>query len=242
MDARSQWGAVRRELVFLVVGLLAGAGVASGAFLALDDDDAPGEGDPVAGSPATQRTQPTIDPTETEFGTLTEEAEAAGIRVRWVSELHEGEETGEGEFVTAHRQGTFVFAHDDTRIVESGDSVVLCQGDGCSPSDAGQAAAAVPGRVRPFYEVLRLYQEAAGSPQYTITGETELASGIFQRCGSYEPEVFGLQLPGTVQRVTQCLDVDNNVPLAVDLVGTERSVGTASLNAIADAEASDFQT
>lgn len=231
----------RRDLFLVVLGFVLGAGVASGAFLVADDDAGGSDPPEASGGGETETTVSTVDPADTDFGELTEESEASGVRVRWTAELLEGDDAATVDFVTAHRDGTFVLVHDDTRIVEEGDRVLVCDAS-CAESSPEEAASRLPGTLRPFYRVLRISVEASEAPEYRITAETELSNGIFQRCGSYEPSVFGLDLPGEVQRVTQCLDAERGVPLVIDIVGEQRSVGTASLTAIADAEAADFET
>lgn len=248
---------MRRELAFAAVGLIIGIGTTSAAFLVFDGSDgssgdggdggdgsarATAGGLDDAGGGSGETTEPPVDPTDTEFGELTEESEQVGVRVRWAAELREGPDAGTASFVTAHDDGRFALLADGVRIVEEGDEVTLCGEGTCSSASVDEAAGALSGPVRPFYRVLRIAPRIAASDEYEITGETELGDGIFQQCGQFDPAAFDLSLPDGVVRVTQCLDVTRGAPLAVDLIGEQTSVGTASLQALADARPSDFST
>lgn len=231
-----------RDLVLLLVGALIGGGVATGVFLVVDDDTTSIAGGPVEdGEDATEPTEPAIDPTDTEFGELTEGAEQSGVRVQWASELLI-DDGGEAEFVTAHRDGTVAFIHDGTRIVDTGSEIHLCAGDGCRTASADEARDSLPSHVVPYFEVARTVVESTASPDYRITGETELESGIFEQCGEYDPVEFGLAMPDGVVSVSQCIDASRNVPLRIGLQGEDRSLGGAALTALADAQDGDFTT
>lgn len=235
-----------RDLVLLLVGALLGGGVATGVFLVADDDTPSTAGGPVQeptgdGEDATEPTEPAIDPTDTEFGELTEGAEESGVRVQWASELLTGD-GGEAEFVTAHRDGTVAFIHDDTRIVDTGSEIHLCTADGCQVVGADDARGRLPSHVVPYFEVTRTVAESTASPDYRITGETELESGIFEQCGEYDPVAFDLAMPEEVVSVSQCVDATRNVPLRIGLQGEDRSLGGAALTALADAQEDDFGT
>lgn len=235
-----------RDLVLLLIGALLGGGVATGVFLVADDDTPSTAGGPVqepasGGEDATEPTEPAIDPTDTEFGELTEGAEQSGVRVQWASELLT-DDGGEAEFVTAHRDGTVTFIQDGTRIVDTGSELHLCAGDDCRVVGADEARGSLPDHVVPYFEVARTVTESTASPDYRITGETELESGIFEQCGEYDPAAFGLAMPEGVVNVSQCIDATRNVPLRIGLQGEDRSLGGATLTALADAQDGDFDT
>lgn len=238
---------VVRDLILLLVGALVGSGVATGVFLVVDDDT-PTTGDPVDEATGDESPEgddgveePAIDPADTEFGQLTDEAEQSGVRVQWTSELLiDG--GGEGEFVTAHREATVAFIHDDVRIVDTGAEVHLCEAGACRAAGADEARDRLPAPVRPFFEITRTVAESTAAPDYRITGETELENGIFEQCGEYDPAAFGLAVPEAVVNVSQCVDAARNVPLRIGLQGEERSLGGAALTALADAQGSDFST
>lgn len=235
-----------RDLVLLLIGALVGGGVATGVFIVADDDEASTVSGPVEepaenGDAATEPTEPAIDPTDTEFGELTEGAEASGVRVQWASELLiDGD--GEAEFVTAHRDGTVAFIHDDTRIIDTGSEIHLCADGGCRVVGADEARLSLPNDVVPYFEVARTVTESTASPDYRITGETELESGIFEQCGEYDPAAFDLAMPEGVVNVSLCIDATRNVPLRIGLQGEDRSLGGATLTALADAQDGDFGT
>lgn len=235
-----------RDLALLVVGALVGAGVASGAFLVFDGDDddvTAGQNTTDVPPPDPGDTRPAVDPTETEFGELSDESETAGVMIQWVAELSLGGQSESTEFVTAHRPAVFVLQSGDIRVVEQEGSVTLCRGDSCSGSSAAEASSAFDEAVGTFFELLRLVDETTSAPddRYQITGETQLENGIFQQCGQYDPADFGVEI-SDVRLITQCVDGNRDVPLSVDLVGADRSLGTAVFSAIADAEASLFET
>lgn len=238
---------LRRDITLLLVGTLFGAAVGAGLGIILADDDAQvatnaqneqGDGD------ATQATQPAIDPTDTPFGQLSDEPGAAsgvGVKVQWRAEIIEGPETGVVEFVAAHRSGTTVLISGDTRVMDDGTTIRVCNGS-CETTDAGGAREALPELVRPYWDIIRSVEETTGAATYRITGETQLASGIFQRCGQFNPAEFGISVPENVVSVNQCVDAQRSVPVTIGLNGEQRSVGGAQLTAIADAEPELFQS
>ncbi|HVM41164.1 MAG TPA: hypothetical protein VM618_10350 [Acidimicrobiia bacterium] len=226
----------RRDLALLAVGILLGAGVTAVGFIVTDDDPT----SPVAGGPATTVT--TVDITDTDFGELTEEAEADGIKVQWTAEILSGPETGQVEFVSAHRDGEVAVISGDQRAVVKGDEGFACDGDDCRAVAPEEAAAALPPLVRPFFQVLRVAAPAQESPDYRITGEGDFGGGVVARCGSYPPAAFSLELPGDVQEVRQCVSLDNGILVAIDLFGTNGSVAGAAASGLADASTSDFET
>lgn len=231
-----------RDLALLLIGALLGGGVATGVFLVADDDSPSTAGGPVEeGEDTTEPTEPAIDPTDTEFGELTEGSEQSGVRVQWASELLT-DDGGEAEFVTAHRNGTVAFIHDGTRIVDTGSEIHLCADGGCRVVGADEARGRLPGHVVPYFEIARTVAESTASPDYRITGETELESGIFEQCGEYDPADFDLAMPEGVVSVSQCVDATRNVPLRIGLQGEDRSLGGAALTALADAQEGDFDT
>ncbi len=234
-----------RDLVLLLVGALVGGGIASGVFLVVDDDSppvgGPGEESAEDGDAATEPTEPAIDPTDTEFGELTEGAEASGVRVQWASELLT-DGGGEAEFVSAHRDGTVAFVHDDTRIVDTGSEIHLCADGGCRVVGADEARGSLPDHVVPYFEVARTVTESTASPDYRITGEGSLSGGLVERCGQYDPTEFGLTMPDEVTSVSQCVEATHGVLLRIILQGEAQSVGSASFTALADAQDGDFGT
>lgn len=235
-----------RDLVLLLVGALVGGGVATGVFLVADDDEVSTVGGPVEepaenGDAATEPTEPAIDPTDTEFGELTEGAEASGVRVQWASELLvDGGD--EAEFVTAHRDGTVAFIHDGTRIVDTGSEIHLCADGGCRVVGADEARLSLPNDVVPYFEVARTVTESTASPDYRITGEGSLSGGLVEQCGQYTPAEFDLTMPGEVVSVSQCVEAAHGVLLRIILQGESQSVGSASFTALADAQDGDFGT
>lgn len=233
---------VRRDVVMLVVGAVFGMAVGAGLAIGLDDDGADTEGKArqADSTPGTEPEEPAIDPTDTEFGQLTEEAGQAGVKVRWTAEILEGPDTGTIEFDTAHRQGTTVLLYEDVRLVDDGTTILLCE-PSCDKVDAEGARDSLPALARPYWEIIRLVEEITSNPQYRITGETQLESGIFERCGSYDTKAFGVVVPDNVVGVQQCVDAQRGVPLRIGLTGQQRAVGGASLTAIADADAALFQ-
>lgn len=235
---------VRRDLAMLAVGTLFGVAVGAGLALALDDDgggQATTAADRADPTPGDEPEVPTIDPTDTDFGELTDDAARAGVKVQWTAEILEGPDTGTVEFVTAHRDGTTALVHEDTRLLDDGRTIRLCT-PSCRAVDAEEARDALPALARPYWEIIRLAEETTSNPQYRITGETQLESGIFERCGSYDTTAFGVVVPGNVIGVQQCVDAQRGVPLRIGLTGQQRSVGGASLTAIADADTDAFRT
>lgn len=226
----------------MFVGGLVGAAVASGVFLAVDDDgEAPGRaGEPVAEpDDGGNSGEDVIDPTATEFGELTDAADEVGVRVQWTAELLTG--AGESaEFVSAHRGDTVVVIHGDTRIVSEGEDVHVCDGDGCRAADHASARGVLSAAARPYYEVIRVVATTTASPEYRVTGETELEGGIFEQCGTFDPAAFGLAVPEGVVGINQCIDAGRNVPLRIGLQGEDRSLGSAVFGALADARPEDF--
>lgn len=233
---------VRRDVVMLVVGALFGLAVGAGLAIALDDDETATTAatDQSENSPAGEDEQPTIDPTNTDFGTLTEKADEQGVKVQWTAEILEGPNKGTVDFITAHRQGTTVLVHEDTRLIDDGKTILVCKG-GCRQVDAEAAREAVPALVRPFWDIIRLVEETTSAPDYRITGETQLESGIFERCGMFDPAKFGIAVPQNVNLVSQCVDPQRTVPIRLGLNSEQRAVGGASLTALADADAPLFK-
>jgi len=235
-------GRLRRDVALLLIGALFGGAVAAGIALVVDDDAAPSqtaaEGD---GAESPDDTAPVIDPTKTDFGDLTEEGSSSGVKIQWTAEILEGPDTGVVEFVTAHRNGTTVLEYEGKRVIDTGKAFTVCEG-ACKGADADAARAALPPLVRPFWEAIRLVEETTSNPEYRITGETQLESGIFERCGTFDPGVFGVAVPDNVNLVSQCVDAQRGVPIRLGLAGEQRTVGGASLTAIADADADLFKT
>ncbi|MBI2168351.1 MAG: hypothetical protein HYU28_02455 [Actinobacteria bacterium] len=235
---------IRRDVTLLVVGALFGGAVVAGIALAVDGGEGGDEAKNGAAGDSTavsEQEAPTIDPTDTEFGQLTEEAAAAGVMVQWKADILEGDATGTVEFVTAHREGTTVLVHEDARVIDDGKTIRLCT-PGCTKVDAAKARDALPELVRPYWEVIRLVEETTSRPEYRVTGETQLDSGIFERCGTFDPESFGVVVPDNVISVSQCVDASRTVPIRIGLDGDQRSVGGASLTALADATEDLFET
>jgi len=235
---------LRRDVVLLTVGALFGLAVGSLVGMALDDDEQPAttaSGEDPSGASAAADPGPTIDPTDTEFGQLTEEGRPGGVKIQWIAEITEGAKTGTVEFVAAHKEGTTVVVAGDTRVIDDGTTIRVCTGR-CEKVDAAKARSALPELVRPFWDIIRSVEETTAAPTYRVTGETQLASGIFQRCGEFDPKAFGLAMPANVVKANQCLDAQRNVPLTIGLQGEQRTVGGASFQAIADAEADLFKT
>ena len=237
---------LRRDAIMLVVGIVFGTAVGAGLALGLDDDD--GDTAPAAAAeesgdttPEGDPAEPTVDPTDTDFGKLTDQAADSGVKVRWTAEILEGPDTGTIDFETSHRGGTTVLIHEDTRLIDDGATIFVCQPE-CEKADAASARDALPAVARPFWEIIRLAEETTSNPAYRITGETQLESGIFERCGTYDAAGFGVLVPDNVNLVSQCLDAERNVPLRIGLAGEQRSVGGASLTALADADADTFKT
>ena len=243
---------LRRDAIMLVVGAVFGTAVGAGLALTLDDDESADRAGRVAAADdkgeeldttagEEEAPEPTIDPTDTEFGELTDKAGEAGVKVQWTAEILEGPDTGTIEFETAHRDGTTVLIHEDTRLVDDGTTIFVCTPD-CEKADNDAARDALPAVARPFWEIIRLAEETTANPAYRITGETQLESGIFERCGTFDAAQFGVTVPENVNLVSQCLDAQRNIPLRIGLAGAQRSVGGASLTAVADADADAFKT
>lgn len=242
MDLTSE--RVRRDIALLLIGALFGGGVAAGIAIAIDDDPTPGaaaEQQASQNDETTGDTTPTIDPTDTDFGELTEASAEEGVKIQWTAEILEGPDTGLVEFVTAHRAGTTVIETDDLKLIDDGETVRVCRGGDCSAASAEASRNELPEVMQPFWEIIRLVEETTSNPQYRITGETQLESGIFERCGTFDPDAFGVVVPDNVNLVSQCVDAQRGVPIRLGLAGDQRSVGGASLTALADADPELFR-
>lgn len=230
---------IRRDVLMFAVGALFGTAIGAGIGLVVADDDSA----PTASSgEATETTeeQPAIDPTDTEFGELTDEAAQVGVKTRWTVEVLEGSDTGTVDFEAAQRGDTTVLVHEDVRLVDDGTTIRLCTA-ACERVDAERARKALPEVARPYWEIIRMVQETTAAPQYRITGETQLESGIFQRCGTFDAATFGIVVPDNVVTVSQCVDAERGVPISIGLNGQQRSVGGGSLTALADADPAVFR-
>ncbi|HLG00671.1 MAG TPA: hypothetical protein VI916_09375, partial [Acidimicrobiia bacterium] len=152
---------LRRDVVLLTVGALFGLAVGSLVGMALDDDEQPAttaSGEDPSGASAAADPGPTIDPTDTEFGQLTEEGRPGGVKIQWIAEITEGAKTGTVEFVAAHKEGTTVVVVGDTRVIDDGTTIRVCTGR-CEKVDAAKARSALPELVRPFWDIIRSVEE-----------------------------------------------------------------------------------